>query len=139
MDFGQIFLDGARAAVGVPAIVYALAGIGLNVQFGYTGLLNFGHVAFLLVGAYATAIGVTELSLPFFVAVGFGVSAGVVLALLLGIPTLRLRAEYLAIVTISAAEILRIVVRSQSYEGITGGPQGIGGFSGTFQIGRAHV
>ncbi|MEX2626371.1 MAG: branched-chain amino acid ABC transporter permease [Ilumatobacteraceae bacterium] len=132
MDLAQILQDGARAAIGVPAIVYALAAIGLNVHFGYTGLLNFGHVAFLLVGAYGTAIGVTELSLPFFLAILVGVAAAVVLAVVLGIPTLRLRAEYLAIVTISAAEILRIVVRSQSFEGLTGGPQGIGGFAGAF-------
>lgn len=132
MDFVQVFIDGARAAIGVPAIVYALAGLGLNIQFGQAGLLNFGHVAFLLVGAYGTAIAVTLWSWPFFAAVGFGITMGIVLAMLLGIPTLRLRAEYLAIVTIAAAEILRIVVRSQSFESITGGPQGIGGFSGTF-------
>ena len=132
MDFGQAFVDGLRAAVGIPAIVYALAAIGLNVQFGFTGLLNFGHVAFLLVGAYGTAIGVAELGLPFFAAVLLGVAAAVVLAVVLGIPTLRLRAEYLAIVTIATAEILRIVVRSQTFEGITGGPQGIGGFAGAF-------
>lgn len=132
MDFGQAFVDGLRAAVGIPAIVYALAAIGLNVQFGFTGLLNFGHVAFLLVGAYGTGIGVAELGLPFFAAIPLGVAAALVLAVLLGIPTLRLRAEYLAIVTIATAEILRIVVRSQSFEGITGGPQGIGGFAGPF-------
>ncbi len=132
MDLVQVFYDGARAAVGVPAIVYALAAIGLNLHFGYTGLLNFGHVAFLLVGAYGTAIGVTVLSLPFFVAILVGVAAAVVLAVLLGIPTLRLRAEYLAILTISAAEILRIVVRSQTFQSVTGGPQGIGGFAGPF-------
>src|SRR5690606_31036540 len=57
---------------------------------------------------------------------------GVVLAVLLGIPTLRLRAEYLAIVTIAAAEILRIVVRSTSFESVTGGPRGIPGIAGTF-------
>lgn len=132
MDFFTVFIDGARSAVGVPAIVYAFAGIGLNLQFGYGGLLNFGHVGFLLVGAYGTAIAVTVWSWPFFLAVGFGVLMGIVLALLLGIPTLRLRAEYLAIVTIAAAEILRIVVRSESFESITGGPRGIGGFAETF-------
>ena len=58
MDLFAVFIDGARAAVGIPAIVYALAGIGLNLQFGYGGLLNFGHVGFLLVGAYGTGIAV---------------------------------------------------------------------------------
>lgn len=132
MDFFAVFIDGARAAVGVPAIVYALAGIGLNLQFGYAGLLNFGHVGFLLVGAYGTGIAVNVWAWPFFAAVGFGVAMGIVLAVLMGIPTLRLRAEYLAIVTIAAAEILRIVVRSTSFESITGGPQGIQGIAVTF-------
>lgn len=132
MDLALILGDGLRQAVGVSAMVYALAAIGLNFQFGYTGLLNFGHVGFMLVGAYGTAIGVVELGLPFFAAVLVGVGAGVALALVLGIPTLRLRAEYLAILTISTAEILRIIVRSRSFEGVTGGPQGIGRFAGDF-------
>lgn len=132
MDLVAVLVDGARAAVGIPAIVYALAGIGLNLQFGYAGLLNFGHVGFLLVGAYGTGIAVNVWAWPFFAAVAFGVAMGIVLAVLLGIPTLRLRAEYLAIVTIAAAEILRIVVRSTSFESITGGPQGIQGIAVTF-------
>lgn len=132
MDLFAVLIDGARAAVGIPAIVYALAGIGLNLQFGYAGLLNFGHVGFLLVGAYGTGIAVSVWAWPFFAAVGFGVAMGIVLAVLLGIPTLRLRAEYLAIVTIAAAEILRVVVRSTSFESITGGPNGIQGIAVTF-------
>ena len=126
MDLSQILVDGLRAAVGVPAIAYALAVIGLNVHFGYTGLFNIGHVAFLAAGAYGAGITATEWSFPFPLAILAGVAASVLLGLLLGLPTLRLRAEYLAIVTISAAEILRIVVRSQSFEGVTGGPSGIG-------------
>lgn len=132
MDLFAVFIDGARAAVGLPAIVYALAGIGLNLQFGYAGLLNFGHVGFLLVGAYGTGIAVNVWAWPFFAAVGFGVLMGIVLAVLMGIPTLRLRAEYLAIVTIAAAEILRVLVRSTSFESITGGPKGIQGIAVTF-------
>lgn len=132
MDFGQVLSDGIRAAIGIPAVAYALAAIGLNIHFGYTGLLNFGHVAFMLVGAYGTAIGVTEVGLPLPLAVLVGVVAAVLLAMLLGLPTLRLRAEYLAIVTISVAEILRIAVRSQSFEAVTGGPSGIGQWAGPF-------
>jgi neutral amino acid transport system permease protein len=132
MDFGQVLSDGLRAAIGIPAVAYALAAIGLNIHFGYTGLLNFGHVAFMLVGAYGTAIGATELGLPLPLAVLIGVAGAVLLALLLGLPTLRLRAEYLAIVTISVAEILRIAVRSQSFEEVTGGPSGIGEWAGAF-------
>ncbi|MPY92476.1 MAG: branched-chain amino acid ABC transporter permease [Acidimicrobiia bacterium] len=132
MDYSQVLTDSLRAAIGVPAIVYALAAIGLNVQFGYTGLLNFGHVGFLLMGAYGTAISVAEWGLPLLVAFFVGLASAALLALLLGLPTLRLRAEYLAIVTISAAEILRIVVRSGTFESFTGGPQGVGGFADAF-------
>ena len=132
MDILQILSDGLRSAIGVPAIAYALAALGLNLHFGYTGLLNFGHVAFLMAGAYGTAIAATEFGLPLPLAFCCGLVAAVALALLLGLPTLRLRAEYLAIVTISVAEILRIVVRSTSFEGVTGGPSGIGGWANSF-------
>ena len=112
------------------AAVYALAAVGLNLQFGYTGLWNFGQAGFLLVGAYGTAIAVEQLGL----AARLGGARrhrrrGRCSASLLGIPTLRLRADYLAIVTISAAEILRIVVNSTTVQSVTGGPQGIGGFA----------
>jgi neutral amino acid transport system permease protein len=94
--------------------------------------MNYGQAGFLLVGAYGTAIAVEEWDLPLWVAFLVGMLAAVVLGLLLGIPTLRLRADYLAIVTISAAEILRIFVNSRTVQDFTGGPQGIGGFAGSF-------
>ena len=56
MDWGEILLDACLAAVGPVAAAYALAAIGLNLQFGYTGLLNFGYVAFMLLGAYGLAV-----------------------------------------------------------------------------------
>ena len=108
MDWMRIFEDGLRSGIGLVAAVFALTAVGLNLQFGYTGLANFGQAGFLLVGAYGTAITVDKWDLPLGVGFLVGVAAAVVLGLLLGIPTLRLRADYLAIVTISAAEILRI-------------------------------
>ena len=131
MDFGNVFTDGLRAALGVNAAAYALAAIGLNLQYGYTGLLNFGQVGFLLVGAYGTAITVDG-GAPLWLGLLAGIGAAIALGLLLGIPTLRLRADYLAIVTISAAEILRIGAVSSQLEGLTGGSFGIGGFARSF-------
>ena len=64
MDWSTIIEDSLRAAVGREAIIYALAAIGLNVHFGYTGLLNFGQVGFMAVGAYGVAISVLEWGLP---------------------------------------------------------------------------
>jgi branched-chain amino acid transport system permease protein len=131
VDFGQVLTDGLRAAIGVNAAAYALAAIGLNVQYGYTGLLNFGQVGFLLVGAYGTAITVDD-GAPLWLGVLVGIAAAIGLGLLLGIPTLRLRADYLAIVTISAAEILRIGAVSSQLEGFTGGSFGIRGVAVDF-------
>src|SRR2546425_5310119 len=131
MDFGRAVIDALRAAIGVPAAAYALAGIGLNVHYGYTGLLNFGQVGFMLVGAYGTAITVDK-GAPLWVGLLVGVVAAVALGLLLGLPTLRLRADYLAIVTIAVAEILRLVARTRSAEPLTQGVRGVAGFAGAF-------
>lgn len=123
--------DAVRAGIGVPAAAYALAAVGLNLHFGFTGLLNFGHVGFFMMGAYGTAITVHQGG-PLWLGILVGLLAAVAFALLLGIPTLRLRADYLAIVTIAAAEILRLVFRSQTAEPLTRGVFGISQFADTF-------
>jgi len=132
LSLGSALVDGLRDAVGISACYYALASVGLNIQFGFAGLMNFGHVASALVGAYGMSISVNE-GLPLWVGIIVGVVSGLVLGLLLGIPTLRLRADYLAIVTISVAEILRVVVNSARLQDITGGPIGITGVSKSFK------
>jgi branched-chain amino acid transport system permease protein len=131
MDWGNALAEGLRAAIGVPAAAYALSAIGLNLQFGYIGLLNFGHVASMAVGAYGLAITV-DLGGPMWLGLIMGVLAAIVLALILGYPTLRLRADYLAIVTIAAGEILRIIVRSPQAAPLTGGVFGIQRFADAF-------
>lgn len=131
MDVGKVFTDGARGALSVQSAAFSLAAIGLNIQFGFAGILNFGQVGFLLVGAYGTAI-TADGGAPLWVGVLVGIAAAIALGLLLGIPTLRLRADYLAIVTISSAEILRIGVSSRSLEDFTGGVFGIRGFANSF-------
>ena len=119
MDWSLIFDTTARAFVGVDACYFALAAVGLNVHFGYAGLVNFGQVGFLLIGAYGTAVS-ADAGASLLVAVLVGVLCSIGLALLLGIPTLRLRADYLAIVTIAASEILRVGVSARQLEGLTG-------------------
>lgn len=131
IDLGGALTDGLRAAVGPQAVFYALAAIGLNLQFGYTGLLNFGHVASALVGAYGTAITVDSGG-PLWLGILVGVVAAGVLGLLMGLPTLRLRADYLAIATISVAEILRVVANSGRVQSVTGGPIGLRGIAAQF-------
>lgn len=132
MDAAGILVDALRAAVSLEAAVYALAAIGLNVHFGYTGLLNFGQVGFMLVGAYGVAATVATYGLPLWVGVAVGVALAVVLALCLGVPTLRLRADYLAITTIAASEILRLLFRSELMRPVTNGVFGLQRFADSF-------
>jgi len=132
MDWGGVFSQAVTQGIGVQAVIFALAAIGLNVHFGYTGLLNFGQAGFLAVAAYALAVGVTYFGFSFWVSILLGLAGAVLLALLLGIPTLRLRADYLAIVTIAAAEIIRLVLRSVYFKKYFGGSDGLSDFSDTF-------
>jgi branched-chain amino acid transport system permease protein len=131
MDWIGILTDGVLAMIGPLTAAYALSAIGLNLQFGYGGLLNFGHVAFMMVGAYGTAMTV-EAGGSLWLGVIVGVLAAVLLGLLLGIPTLRLRADYLAITTIAAAEVIRLLIRSSWAEPVTNGVFGIQGFADAF-------
>lgn len=132
MDLVAILANGLRSALGPDAAVFALAAVGLNVHYGFTGLRNFGVVGFMLVGAYGMGITVATWEASWVLGLGFGLFLGVVLALLLGFPTLRLRADYFAITTIAAAEILRLVARSSPATDITGGPFGLQSISDGF-------
>lgn len=132
MDFVAIFQNGLRAAVGPVAAAYALAAVGLNMHYGYTGLRNFGHVGFMLVGAYGVGIAVATWGWSMWLGIVVGIVGAIVLALALGLPTLRLRTDYFAIATIAAAEILRLVARSTSATDVTGGPFGLQGVATDF-------
>ena len=133
MDLPNIFSQALQQGLGPSAIVYCLAAIGLNVHFGYTGLLNFGQAGFMAVGGYALASIVSTWGLSFWLGIVVGLLLTVLLALLLGVPTLRLRADYLAIVTIAAAEIIRQTIGSVTLLKYFGGQDGLTGFSGTFR------
>ena len=132
MDWEFIASVSLTTAFGPQAVVFALAAIGLNLHFGYTGLLNFGQVGFIAVGAYTVAIGVDTFGWSFWLCVFLSLFTASVLALLLGAPTLRLRADYLAIVTIAAGEIIRLVLRAARFRETTGGAAGIQNFAGDF-------
>jgi branched-chain amino acid transport system permease protein len=129
MDWSLIFSNAIYAAISVNAIGYCLVAVGLNVHFGYTGLLNFGQAAFAAIGAFAVAIPITEYGWPFWATIPLVVVIASVFALLLGIPTLRLRADYLAIVTIAASEIVRLFLNSVRFTWLTGGNDGLQGFT----------
>ena len=134
MDFGQLLTNVLNEMLGPVAIAYALAAIGLNIHFGLTGLINLGQAGFMLLGAYGFAIATIQ-GAPLSVAFLVAIAVAVVFALLLGLPTLKLRGDYLAIVTIAAAEIVRMVGRSTALTDVTGGSEGLTGnaFKHTFQ------
>lgn len=133
VDIATVFRTALNQALGPNAIVYALAAIGLNIHFGYTGLLNFGQAGFMAVGAYGLAVSVVTFDLPFWVGVGIALLTPVLLAILLGVPTLRLRADYLAIATIATAEILRLAFGSVELVDTFGGSNGLTGYASTYQ------
>ena len=128
----DVLLDALRAAIGPEAALYALAAVGLNLHFGYTGLLNFGQVGFMLVGAYGVAISVSTFGWPFAVGLLVSLLGAVVYGLVLGIPTMRLRADYLAITTLAGGEVLRLLFRSEATEDVSGGVFGLTRFAEGF-------
>jgi neutral amino acid transport system permease protein len=132
VDLIAAFETGLRAALGPTAAAYALLAIGLNVHYGFTGLLNFGQVGFMLVGAYGVGISVAVMGWSLWVGMVVAVLAAIGLALLLGAPTLRLRADYFAITTIAAAEVLRLLANSSISRRLTGGPFGLQSIAGEF-------
>ena len=127
MDWGFILTQTMTQAIGITAIIYILAAIGLNVQFGYAGLLNFGQVMFVAAGSYAVGVIVLTFDLSLWLSILVAIAVATILALLLGLPTLRLRADYLAIVTIAASELFRLTVRSIAFKDVLGGAQGLNG------------
>ena len=131
MDLIDIHIAALRASIAPSAVAYALAGLGLNLQFGYAGLWNYGHVVAVAAGAYGTAIPM-EAGAPLAVGVLCGVAAALLVSLFLGVAALRLRLDYLAIATIAFAEIFRQVVRSNWAEPVTGGVFGIQQFANDF-------
>jgi neutral amino acid transport system permease protein len=132
VDWGNIFSNAAQSAIGLETVIYGLAAIGLNIQFGYAGLLNFGQAAFTAIGAYGLATMVAVAGLPFGVGIAVGLVGAAAFAIVLGLPTLRLRADYLAIATLAAAEIVRLLFRSASLSRYTGGSNGLTAFSSGF-------
>lgn len=111
------------------ALLYIMLALGLNIVVGYAGLLDLGYVAFYAVGAYCWALLASPhfgLNLPFWVILPTGAAIAGLFGVLLGTPTLRLRGDYLAIVTLGFGEIIRIFLNNLNAPvNITNGPQGI--------------
>jgi len=132
MDLFGVLSLALNELISPMTVGYILCGIGLAVHFGFTGLLNFGQAAFAALGAYGFAIAILDFGWDLWGAVLFGLVCAMGFAALLGVPTLRLRADYLAIVTIAAAQALRFTVGSSTMEPITGGSAGLSQFGESF-------
>jgi neutral amino acid transport system permease protein len=109
----------------ISAGLFSLFALGLNLQWGFTGLINFGHVAFLALGAYSTAL-LSSQGIPIPIAVCIGAALAALLGLAIGTSTLRLREDYLAIVTIGVSELVRLVALNEEW--LTKGSFGVRGF-----------
>jgi branched-chain amino acid transport system permease protein len=111
------------------ALLFALLSLGLNIVVGFAGLLDLGYIAFYAVGAYVYALLASphfDLHLPFWIILPIGAAVACMFGVLLGAPTLKLRGDYLAIVTLGFGEIIRIFLNNLSQPvNLTNGPQGI--------------
>jgi branched-chain amino acid transport system permease protein len=121
-----LFLSEVLTIVGL----YVLLGLGLNIVVGYAGMLDLGYVAFFAIGSYVTAVLTSPelgfFSLTFWQALPFAIILGVLSGVLLGIPVLKMRGDYLAIATLGFGEIIRILVLSDFLRPWLGGAQGAG-------------
>jgi branched-chain amino acid transport system permease protein len=109
-------------------LTYMILGFGLNIQIGLAGLLDLGYVAFYAVGAYSYALIAQTFGLSFWICLPLAGILAAFAGLLLGFPVLRLRGDYLAIVTLGFGEIVRLVLLN--WQDLTGGPNGISGIPG---------
>jgi branched-chain amino acid transport system permease protein len=122
------FSSGYLVAIATNVVIYVMLGWGLNVVVGLAGLLDLGYVAFYAVGAYGFAILAQWLHLSFWEALPLGGILAASFGVVLGFPVLRLRGDYLAIVTLGFGEIIHIVL--QNWVPVTKGPAGIGNIPG---------
>jgi branched-chain amino acid transport system permease protein len=110
---------------GTNVLIYVMLGWGLNIVVGLAGLLDLGYVAFYAVGAYTVALLATNVGLGFWACLPLAGLFAAAFGLVLGFPVLRLRGDYLAIVTLGFGEIIRLVLLN--WQDVTNGPNGIGG------------
>ena len=114
--------DDYVTAVGVSILTFAMLGMGLNIVVGYAGLLDLGYSAFFAIGAYTTAIMTVKLGINFWLTLPAAIAFAGIAGTILGYPTLRLRSDYLAIVTLGFGEIVRILFTNWDY---VDGPNGV--------------
>jgi branched-chain amino acid transport system permease protein len=123
--------SGFWISTAVLSAYYGIFALGLQLNLGTTGLLNFGQTGFMAIGAYAMAIFVVREDLSFWLAIPLGICCSTIAALVLGLVSVRLKANFLAIATLAFAEIVRYT--ANSWYSLTGGGLGIYGYSTSWQ------
>jgi branched-chain amino acid transport system permease protein len=123
IDLSSVTSQTFVVGVVVVAGIYALVALGLQLNVGYTGISNFGAAGFMAIGAYTMGILVVKVGLSFWFAFPLAVLAAILFGLLIGLPSLRLRADYFAIATLAMAEVVRLF--AQNANSLTGGNQGL--------------
>lgn len=113
--------------VGVTAGVYAIFALGLQLNVGFTGLVNLGQAGFMAIGAYAVGMLVVDAGWPLLLALPAAILVAIAAGALVGLPTLRLRADYFGVVTIAFSEITRYTLQNAAF---AGGNQGVLGYDG---------
>ena len=113
--------------MGVLATTYGVFSLGIQLNVGTTGIFNFGQAGFMAVGSYSMGVLVVKSGVSFWVAIVAGIGVAVAAALLVGLPSLRLRADYFAISTLAFSEIVRYV--ADNWDGVTGGNLGLFGYA----------
>jgi branched-chain amino acid transport system permease protein len=114
----SLFLVNAAILAGI----YALLALGLQLNVGFTGMSNFGQAGFMAIGGYSMAILTVDTGVSFYLSLPLSILITMAFGLLVGLPSLRLRADYFAIATLASAEVIRII--AQNAQGLTGGNQG---------------
>jgi len=133
MDWFAILNNTAQSILSPATMAFALAALGLAIHFGFAGLLNFGIAGYMAIGAYGYAMAILVFGLEWWQGILISMAASVAFSLVLGIPTLRLRGDYLAIVTIASAEILRLLFQTTAFDDVTGGADGLSGYHDSFR------
>lgn len=133
MDWSSILSNTAQGFFSPATMAFALAALGLAMHFGFAGLLNFGIAGYMAIGAYGYAISILTFGFEWWQGLLVSMVASVIFSFILGMPTLRLRGDYLAIVTIAAAEILRLLFLTTAFIDVTGSADGLFGYHNSFR------
>jgi branched-chain amino acid transport system permease protein len=122
-----LLADNYMIDVGITCLIYIVLGLGLNIVVGLAGLLDLGYIAFYAVGAYSYSLLNLHFGISFWLALPIGMVIGGIFGCLIGYPTLRMRGDYLAIVTMGFGEIIRLVLNN--WDKLTKGPNGLLGMA----------